>query len=806
MSEQDTAAQAAASSPEPQPPVAGAQDAGGVSQTVTVETLTADTVSMVADQTNLAAGAVWVQEQSIHVTQRSKTAVRRFSCGDGLDVSEDEQRSMAVQFHGSDGEIEALVTHLAERRVLLLSAERGAGKLSAAVYLGTQLREAQKCTRLTLVSDSLDRQVRIDLRHLTEHDKGLGGRLIIFRKPFGRADPELARLFEKTDRPGWDQLIARLRQQNAYLVFTTDPKDAAAFRERAAVQDLLRELLPHTPTVLEDGLNAKLQALEAGGAAPEPLQSLRDGRGQLLASFQFDSSLAEFLDFYVDHYRPEVGLDDAIARFHDTSEWLLQELERDFEFWSFGFTLALAQCVRDARGIAWLDFDRLHRRVRQWLRRDLNPRAAGPADDDDEAAGIHPALSEEPLLRRCHAVVVKDSSTLADVIQFRDGSPPERLWTVILERHRRALTTIIPGMRELAEGGQEDLRSLQVLAAQILGRIGEVDPHRVAIPLLDRWATSEKARHRELVGPLFEGVIGSGSERYRTLCLGHLKQLRRRAASGDRAAVAGMHAAVDAHAWIGNHDLRLAMRELGDIAREHLAPLITDVKRLAQLLGDLEAECRRQARAGEDVDALLFCHALLRDLVGLVYQQKGPTLLVMQTSLLSLCLTAGPAPVFRELQKWIEEGGWKTGALVALMFLHENGIANAFKEYPVEVGTTAEGPPATCHPLVAWIATGEGEVRQTARFLGDLYESLTNGVDARLQGYCRDSLQGHLLDWVRAAVPVAEHAAAVRSLFGALAATHDGLLRDPLVSLLARHEFSDPDEPRLRAFAASVRL
>jgi hypothetical protein len=767
----------------------------------------AENFTVAGTQTNLSDGATWIQEQ--YILQQSKAVVRRFSCGDGLDVLEDGAQQDTGRFHAVDGEMETLVTHLTERRVLLLSAERGAGKVSAAICLGRQMRQTQMCSKLTLVSDSLDRQVRIDVRHLAERDKGLAGRLIIFRKPFGRADPELARLFEKTDRPEWEQLIARLRQQNAFLVFTADPKDAKALRDRAAVQELLRELVPHPRTLLEGGLDDKLQALESGGAAREPLDALRAGREPLLASFHFSSSLAEFVDFYVDHYRPDLGLDDAIARFHDSSEWLLQELERDFEFWSFGFTLALAQCVRDAQGIAWLDFDRLHRRVRQWLRRDLNQRSAAATDaDETDDAEIHPALSEAPLLRRCRAEIVKDSSTLGDVIQFRDGAPPQRLWTVILERHRRALTTILPGLRDLAENGADDLRSLRILAAQILGRIGEVDPHRIILPLLDRWVRSEKGRHHGVVGPLFEGVIGSGSERYRTLCLRHLRQLRRGAASGDKAAVAGMHAAIAAYSWIGDYDLGLAMRELGEIAREHLSPMIGDMQQVGRLLAELEAEFRKQAGSGEDLDDLLFCHSLLRDLMGLLYKKKGPALLGVQGTLASLCLTTGPIPIFRELKKWIEVGGWKTGVLVALMFLHENGIANVLKASKVEVGTAGDGPPTVCNPLVTWVAAGPNEVRQTAGFLGELYQSVTipHGVDARLQRYCRESLQGHLLDWVRDALPVPEYAASMRSLFEVLALTHEGILRDPLNQLLGRREFTDPGEPRLRAFAASIRL
>lgn len=803
MSEQDLSPVSAPS--DATSSTAGAAASGdGIAQKVDVGAMTDSHANIVGE----APGSMFIGAQYFELARETKTAVRRFSCSDGFALSEEDEQSSVEHFHGSEGEIQTLVTHLTERRVLLLSAERGAAKVAAAIYLGMQLRQERRCSHGTLLADALDRQVRIDVRHLAERDKGLAGRVVVFRKPFGRADPELARLFEKTDRSGWEQLTARLRQQNAYLIFTADPEDAAPVRERAAAQELVRELPPHPPTLLERALDDKLRALEEAGAAHEPLALLRAAREPLLAAFRFTSSLAEFVDFYVDHYRPDLRLDEAIDRFRDTSAWLLQELERDFEFWTFAFTLVLAHSVRDAQGVAWLDFDRLHRRVRQWLRRDLNQRSAAAAEADDaDDAESHPAISEAPLLRRCRAMIVKDSSSGADMIQFTDSRPLRELWKVILDRHRRALTTILPGLRELAENGQDDLRSLRVLAAQILGRVGEVDPRRIVFPLVDRWVRSDKGRHHGVVGPLFEGVLGSPTEPYRALCFRHLRQVTRVAAPGEKTPRAGLQAAIGAYSWIGDYDLALAMRELGVIARGHLAPMVGDVQRLARVLGELETACQARADAGESVDMLLACHSVLRDLMEQVYRQNGRTLPGMQDTLVSLCLTSGPIPVFRELRRWVADGGWKTGVLVALMFLHENGIANALRDSKAEVGTV-EGRAMLCNPLVSALAAGDDEVRQAARFLGDLYESLSTPhlVDSKLLRYGRDSLQAHLLDWARDALQVPEYAASMRSLFHAVAQTHDGILRPVVVQLLERHAFRDADDHRLRAFAASIQL
>jgi hypothetical protein len=155
----------------------------------------------------------------------------------------------------------------------------------------------------------------------------------------------------------------------------------------------------------------------------------------------------------------------------------------------------------------------------------------------------------------------------------------------------------------------------------------------------------------------------------------------------------------------------------------------------------------------------------------------------------------------------ITDGGWQAGVVVALMFLHERGIADQLKQSPVETGSVVGGRGPACNPLVASLVEGEAEVRQTARFLGEMYESLRTpfATSPHLQRYCLESLQAHLVDWVRDTLPVPEHAEAMRSLFESLASTHDGVLRDPLLSLLAGPEFTG-DDRGMRAFAASVRV
>jgi hypothetical protein len=733
-----------------------------------------------------------------------RVTVRRFSCGEyGEPVPPQWEETSALSVRAADTEIDALVQHLEDRRVLLLSAERGAGKVRIAVYLAWRLRQRGRCQAPTLIAEPLDRRVRLDVRHLASRDREVQDRLVIFPDVFSRADPEVTRLFESTDRSGWQQLAQQLRARGAYLVFTTDPGDAGPLERLSAAHGVHRRLSPHPRELLESELERRLEELESAGAAPQPLRVLREKREWLLDTFRYASQLSEFVDQYLELELAGLELDEAWRRMRNADGRILQDLEGDFEGWSFAFTLALAQCGGEAGGVAWVDVDRLHRHVRQWLRRDLNLRYPAGREDADADAGADTRLefADTPLLKRAHAEV--DAGALAHTVRFRDGAPPEGMWRAMLTRHRRALLTVLPGLKSLAERGDEELRTLRVLAARIIGCIGEMDPQRITLPLLDRWAQSANRGHQAVVGPLIDGVLSSPAERYRAACLRHLQALQRFAPPGEEGD-AHLPPVIAAYAWVGDHDLGWAMRELGAIAREHLDPVIGNMQRVARLLAKVEYDATEEQSAARSA-VLVTCHALLRELASRIYGGRRRTFLGVQFAITDLCGTCGPVPVFRELRRWIVEGDEKTGVLVALMFLLERGVADRLKDAKLEIGAAGQAAVA-CNPLVLSLAEGDDAVRQTARFLGDLYESLTTPfvVASSFKRYCLESLQAHLLDWVRDALPVPEHVAALKSLFESMARTHDGILRELLLQLVEAPEFQ-PDD-KMRAFAMSVRL
>lgn len=733
-----------------------------------------------------------------------RTLVRQFSFSDGRVVTETEERWAVEYFAGMEDEAATLVRHLEEQRVLLLTAEPGARKVTAATHLALQLRQRGLCAQRPMVIDAVDRHVRVDVRRLPlKHDQ-LRDRVVIFRHALSRGNPDMTDAFARTDPPGWTQLADWLRERNAYLVFTATPTETEQFRDVRALHGVRRPLPPHTPTVRAARLRGHLDALgERTPGAAESLQALRGLSEGLVGRFDYAAQLADFVDFYVDLGQPALGLDEALALFQDAGKRLLHDLDDDFEGWSFGFALALAQCTPEAGGVAWVDFDRLYRHLRRWLRRDLQIAGGAVPDEGAEPSEVRLQLTDDSLLTRSRARVRKDPATLADMVQFCDGRPPQAFWGILLDRHRRVLTAIIPRLRELAERPDQDGPSMSVLAAQIIGRIGEIDYERVVVPMMERWATLGNGRHRGLIGAMLEGVMGSGDVRYRARCLQHLRSMHAGGASAR--ANARLEAAIAAYSWVGYHDFALAMRELYGIVRTQLVPMIEDAARMSQLAARIQRDIERAAGDGDD-DVVRAAREVLRDLVDHIYKGRGGVFLGVQFALVSLCGTHGVAPVLRELREWIARGGASTGVLVALMFMHESGIANQLRGERTEFPRGEGLPPVSCGQFVRALANGDEDVRQAVRFLGDLYDCVTWpwAAETLVRRHFRERLQAHLLEWVREALAIPELAAPVRTLVEQLARTHEGKMREMISQLVNGGEFRR--KPEMKAFAASLQL
>ena len=761
----------------------------------------------------------------------SNIVIRNFAFNDIRRISTERQQEIAELFVGDPAEIERLRSALVERRILVLSGEGGLGKTTTALYLASLLSVDSSAGNgshtwpETYLIPALDRHTRIDLQEVCEGDE-ITDRVVIFKNVLARGNLDLRRyLSQLTD--SIDGFAAKLRDTNSYLIFTTTGSGQLA-------GDLQYELRHLNDELLAEGLEKRLAHLERNAkVATERLEQLRrpDQLSIVITSLKTMPRVVRFVESYVRSGSTiTIGADlgETIRQFEDITHWFQQELAGNFDVWCFTLALGLTQCAPGSRGVPWIDFEYVHRGVARYLKRQLFP-VKGDVNEQplNEVLEFAPNLSDDVYLEHCHAEVIKDPNTLADVIHFCDESYPHKLWQILLKHHRRVLTTLLPRLRELAENHQaEDDARARELCARIIGRLGEIDPDRVTLNVMNRWIESEEVRQRVNIGALYEGILGSNNERYRAYFLEVLQSLTVMEQPGEDSAPPAaanegavkndggldlfdekskVLTAIAVYARIGAYEphLHLAMNGLKDIAQNKLAPIMKDVQRIGRLVERTKREFAQETSAQEALGLLVFQDMLL-DLAERLYNQQGRTFVGVQYALSSLCLSTDPIVVVRELRKWIESSNQAMGALVALMFLIKDGVASTLESVQVEVLNGDERK--TCNPITAALTTGQDSVVEVARFLVTIFEavSVTFFLPKQFQDYLRESFLSHLTVWIEDALPIESCRQAMESLLTELMRIHKRVLYKPIDSFLNSPAFLKREPELKRAFVDSI--
>lgn len=620
----------------------------------------------------------------------------------GNEIADDKEKEIEDLFVIDPAEIETMWRILTENRLLVIGGSPDTGKATTAMYLGRKLADPDKpkVNNRTHIFPTQNRQVRIGLRELCEKDNIFDKRLVIFENALSNENADLKRFFEGVKR-GVADISERLHRRSSFLVFTSPTSELNEFQHALAEHNLYHKLSEPGADLLNQGLEKRIEFLakrlelaevqmlaEPRLLAEKQMRILREQRQLVLDELKTMPLIANFTEYYYREVIIEgvtITLKEAINHFKDVSYWFLKNLSQDFDVWCFALSLCLSQTMQDARGVPWIAFERLWRTIATCLKHDrvLFPQRPNYQRTDEESPKGNPVLSETFYLDKCRAMIFKDSTGLSDMVRFRDASYASELWKTLLTHCRLILSAILPQLCKIAETDLEaqDLR-WRAMAAQIIGRIGELDPEGVTLATMDRWVQAGDKPLWASIGSLYRGALASTNERYRELCLTKLKALTA-TAGDDKPERADLRTAIITYIQVGVHDLPLAMRELQRIAKLRLEPALGDTQRIERLLDRVEREFDEPLYMDEAID-LLVTHELLRDWAYRLYANEGGIFWGIQFALIALCWEVNPVQVFQELRGWIASSH-TMGALVALMFLQEEGIASQLEVYKLPV-------------------------------------------------------------------------------------------------------------------------
>jgi hypothetical protein len=735
----------------------------------------------------------------LHFENSERASTHAFSAKvHGFEFSPDQVSDLRALFVGNIAALQQLADELHRSRVLLLTGERGLGKGTTALYIGDRLSSRPGAAMKPMrVVEPLDQDVRLDLRAVARDDDGFAGRATVFVDAFEQKNRSLFAFFSRTERIGWEQLIETLRRKDAYLLFTACRADVTVFRQRTAGQIVHYEVAPHAADILASGLARQLEHLR--GLRPDRekrYEQMQKHAGEIVAALQTMNRIQRFVDEFS---AGDAELSDALRRFTNIEEWFVTLAERDQQTWCAVLTLALAQLAPESAAIPWLDYERLRRAVAHRIATLGLTDAKG--DDTPPPEEVR-TLTDKDLIESCRAVIGKDPERLGDVVRFADRMYATEIWKTLLSHYRLVLTHLIPTFRTMAERERGTGRfSLRLLATQILGRIGEIDPARISLPLIRIWASSTDLTTRPLVGRLVQGVLASSNAVYRMAALQEIELLADPGQASDAAeAQDRLVTAIAAYAQIGPQAPEVTMTALGRIAVERLAPAIAHIHKVwrsaeeeainAQGTGHRRIARYKQRRA-----------AALAQVASELDEEQAAALFALEMAIVQLCVNTDPVTTLDSTRDWISKGKTETAVLVALLFVH--GIAGELHG----VIETPTGERLIASPLLSSLAASSEAVQTFSAFLSDLRNAITTQqtafkLPAELQRGLEERLMALMVTWATDAADT-PYRNAVVELFVTFALARNAARSREIYDLVGTRTFSGSDP--LQSFARDVR-
>jgi hypothetical protein len=678
-------------------------------------------------------------------------------------------------------ELEALFS---EERFLVLAGEPEGGKGSLGLLLGAHLTDTFEWQGM-LACRGLSQSVQVDLEKLAS-DGELAQHVVMFEDVLAGENSDLKTFLKTLDTLRLATLKERLHKNSAAILLTATSSSLTGFASRLESLNVLRTLSLPEPDLLVRACYCFAARLPRYGERKEAVGSFLAAHAlEIARELKTIPRVARFVQEYLAEAADgNLTLRQALGRMDDLSQWLTIDLARDLEAQAAVLAIALGSATPAAEGMGmpWFAFDDLRRRILERLREELRI----PDDQPSSPAGLG-----RDFLDRARAYVADMPSPLSDLVRFRDERYPQRLWQALIGPARDLATLLIPLLKQLAVKSTPVLREI---AAAALGRLGQIGPADLAVPLLRQWTRQPVARE-DLPGFFLQGSIGSNDETYKDFCLSTLRDL----ALGDE--IGAAEAAVRNLGQLGIPEPEVPIRELCRIAQERLTVQMDELRDLEKEIAAREEQIRRQPRSTSSTRQMLHEQSLDLMTATLVPKEQIRLLGAIQYGLAGVLLsqTGDPGPVLRKLSARMKADATQLAPVLAYLFLHRRGLIDLLDRYKWR---TAAFSQETSRFLLS-ARPGESDPKALAELLDRIFLTL----DA-FPGFFRFLLEERFLAilkaWCREGCEIDGLRPVVAELLSALLAAKRGTLRRSLERFLETDADFRMSGTRLRALARDV--
>lgn len=680
---------------------------------------------------------------------------------------------------------------LRENRIAILTGKPELGKGMIAKASAVALCQEHGLTGVLDCKTALDRRVDVDWSALAS-SKYFHNKVLIFKDAFNSKNEDLLRFASRTDDIQFRHHRQQLQGNQIFVLLTSDSEHAP--------KDMARAIRQLRVDVRGPDGNARLCYFEEEARQCIARAVSGDERSELLASLErwltehartvvsdIDTipRLTRFAEGYlVAMIRGETSLEDAVQHFDNADRWLLEEKGDDLELLAYVTSLTLCSVSPSFEAVPWYQFDRLRRLIAGQFRAELE-RAGQPREARE-------LCHEARLLREIGAEVVDTDSGRGVMIRFKEPDRAERFWKCLLGSGRGLLGTIVPPLQKLARSERGPLSDLIMRA---LGRIGQLDPEAITLPLLSHAGESGSTERWSSLGALMQGVLASnGPGSYRRVCLSHYRQALG-ARDTDHASTA-----ILSLIRVGETDLHLAMSQLIVVVDDWLLPILKKLTRQRSGLRMLAAELRSPQNPSE----LGLDNSWMAALVELFPPEtEGEILQCTLAVIFGLSCNQGPLAVISELRRWMAPGQERRAAFIGFVFLIPGGVFDFIECASLELPGRHDHP-EEWSPVVHSAAHTADGLEQLTAFLVKLYTHL-DVFSKSLRRLLRERWLMLLKAWARQAATGTLHRDLVIDIWIQLLDAPDPEIQDRLWDMLRYDKYFSNSRSAMSKIAAEIR-
>ena len=558
--------------------------------------------------------------------------------------------SKAQHLEYPETDYNALLKSLISQRVLLLTGQQDTGRFYLSKCLAASLLK-QVSIQNVYYADSLSNQIQIDLIDMIEQSDEVHNNVIIFKEALFKNNQGILDFILKREEYLIDDISEKLKKTNTFILFTLDLESV----ERCNLSHYDRIVKPDEKMLL-NFLQKSLDHLdELSGESIKNIVSLicKDFDKQT-AQFATMSQVNKFVTLLSNYLSknpdkttvPDEVVYELIEQVTDIKteieSWFFNDIKADinelekFKLWMFVFCLTLFH------GSPYLFFMKVYKKIGEIILFNHNDKQA----DDNKNILSNIIFSESDMLKKSKAQISKNEHGV-DVIEFEDMNYRDILYQILIKNFRNVLFLITDYLETCAQLQDREYRSY---SAQILGRIGEIDPSIISM-YVKKWSNSEGMYQKSAVGYLFEGILCSNDKMYKSNCLNFLKRITFGSFNEKQTAIA-------AYKQIGLHDLELAIGELRTIIEKNNA-----------CINQIAKQTKKMQLSSSEVLGIIIGEHLLK---------SGEIFLFIKYSIIALSMMREPIDVICELNKWQSSRNEICKIMMVILLLDSDGIIDAF--------------------------------------------------------------------------------------------------------------------------------